>query len=75
MAKFSKNNFKLIIREIEKMQAADENIDVPIGILEVMYEDYWGHIDNFFRSESKITDYDINCLFETIHDLSPHCSN
>ena len=40
LAKFSKNNFKLIVREIEKMQAADENIDVPIGILEVMYEDY-----------------------------------
>lgn len=40
LAKFSKNNFKLIIREIEKMQTANENIDVPIGILEVMYDDY-----------------------------------
>ena len=40
MAKFSKNNFKLIVREIEKMQAANENIDIPIGILEVMYDDY-----------------------------------
>lgn len=42
MAKFSKNNFKLIMREIEKMQAENENIDVPIGILEVMYDDDFG---------------------------------
>jgi hypothetical protein len=40
LARFSKNNFKLIMKEIEKMQAADENIDVPIGILEVMFDDY-----------------------------------
>lgn len=74
MAKFSKNNFKLIVREIEKMQAANENIDIPIGILEVMYDDYWGYIDDFFHLEDKITDYDIDDLFETICDLSPHCS-
>lgn len=74
MAKFSKNNFKLIIREIEKMQAADENIDVPIGILEVMYEDYWGHIDDFFHSEGKITDHDIDDLFECVNYLIPYCS-
>lgn len=48
MARFSKNNFKLIMKEIEKMQAAHENIDVPIGILEVMYEDYLGEIDYYF---------------------------
>ena len=74
MAKFSKNNFKLIIREIEKMQAADENIDVPIGILEVMYEDYWGYIDNFFHSENKITNQEIDNLFECVNYLTPHCS-
>lgn len=56
------------------MQAAGENIDVPIGILEVMYDDYWGRIDDFFRLEEKITDNDIDDLFEAIHDLSPHCS-
>ena len=74
MAKFSKNNFKLIVREIEKMQAANENIDIPIGILEAMYDDYWGYIDDFFHLEDKITDYDIDDLFEIICDLSPHCS-
>ena len=57
MAKFSKNNFKLIMREIEKMAAADQNIDVPIGILEVMYDDNAGWIDDYF-SEDPIRDYD-----------------
>ena len=56
------------------MQAADENIDVPIGILEVMYEDYWGHIDDFFHSEGKITDHEIDDLFECVNYLTPHCS-
>ena len=51
MAKFSKNNFKLIIREIEDMEAADQNIWIPIGILEIMYDDYYGLIDEYFHSK------------------------
>jgi hypothetical protein len=35
------------------MQAANENINVPIGILERMYDDYQGYIDNYFY-EKKI---------------------
>ena len=62
------------MREIEKMQAADENIDVPIGILEVMYDDYWGHIDDFFKSEGKIMDHEIDDLYEYINNLSAHCT-
>jgi hypothetical protein len=53
LSKFSKDNFKLILQEIEKMQAANENINVPIGILERMYDDYQGYIDNYFY-EKKI---------------------
>lgn len=53
MAKFSKNNFIMIIKEIEDMEAADQNIWVPIGILEIMYEDYYGHIDNYFHADKK----------------------
>ena len=54
MARFSKNNFKMIIREIEAMEAADQNIWVPIGILEYMFDDYIGYIDNYFhRDKSK----------------------
>ena len=60
------------MREIEKMQAADENIDVPIGILEVMYNDYWGHIDDFFKSEGKITDHEIDDLYECVNNLFIH---
>lgn len=54
LARFSKNNFKMIIREIEAMEAADQNIWVPIGILEYMFDDYIGYIDNYFhRDKSK----------------------
>lgn len=49
MAKFSRNNFELIIREIEEMEATEQNIAVPLGILEIMYDDYWGIIENYFN--------------------------
>lgn len=53
------------MREIEKMQAENENIDVPIGILEVMYDDDFGWIDDYF-SKNPIRDYDytIDELYE-----------
>jgi len=53
LAKFSKNNFKMIIHEIEDMEAADENIWVPIGILEMMYDDYSGLIDEYFHTKKE----------------------
>ena len=64
MAKFSKNNFIMIIKEIEDMEAADQNIWVPIGILEIMYDDYYGHIDNYFHADKKIRNVEqlYNCL-------------
>ena len=58
MAKFSKNNFVMVIREIETMEAADQNIWVPIGILEYMFDDYIGYIDNYFHSDPSIRDID-----------------
>ena len=54
MAKFSKNNFRMIIHEIEDMEAADQNIWVPIGILEYMFEDDIGHIDKYFNQDNWI---------------------
>lgn len=60
------------MREIEKMQAAGENIDVPIGILEVMYNDYWGHIDDFFKSKGKIVNHEIDDLYECVNNLVVH---
>lgn len=48
----------MIIREIETMEAADQNIWVPIGILEIMYDDYEGIIDSYFHSDPSIRDVD-----------------
>jgi hypothetical protein len=59
VAKFSKSNFRLIINEIEDMEAADQNIWVPIGILEVMYDDYSGLIDNYFHGEKSKRSFDL----------------
>lgn len=58
MGKFSKNNFKVIIHEIEEMEAADQNIWVPIGILEYMFDDYTGYIDNYFHQNKDQRDTD-----------------
>ena len=52
----------MIIHEIEDMEAADQNIWVPIGILEIMYDDYAGIIDKYFHSE----DRDIEKLWEDL---------
>ena len=50
MSRFSKGNFITVIREIEAMEQNDENIWVPIGILEMMYEDDCGWLDKYFST-------------------------
>ena len=65
MNKFSKSNFRLIIKEIEEMEEKDENIWVPIGILEYMYEDAYGYLDEYFHKEIK--DRDINALWKNLN--------
>lgn len=50
MSRFTKSNFLLIIKEIEKMESRNENIWVPIGILEYMYDDDIGLIDQYFST-------------------------
>lgn len=52
----------MIVHEIEDMEAADQNIWVPIGILEIMYDDYAGIIDKYFHSK----DRDIDKLWEDL---------
>lgn len=49
MSKFSKENFFRIIKEIEIMETAQENFAVPLGILEIMYDDYSGYLDYYFH--------------------------
>ena len=51
MSRFSKNNFYMVIHEIEEMEKQDQNIWVPIGILEVMYNDDKGWLDFWFHNE------------------------
>lgn len=51
MSKFSKNNFYMVIHEIEEMEKQDQNIWVPIGILEIMYDDKKGWLDFWFHNE------------------------
>ena len=60
------------MKEIEKMQAADENIDVPIGILEVMFDDYWGCIDYYFRGDEDDKD-EIDQLYDSLIQFTTHC--
>ena len=40
------------------MEAADQNIWIPIGILEIMYDDYYGLIDEYFHSKKDRRDQD-----------------
>lgn len=48
----------MIIHEIEDMEAADQNIWVPIGILEYMFDDHVGYIDNYFHQAKEQRDVD-----------------
>lgn len=56
---FDLKNFCRVIREIEIMEERDENIWVPIGILEYMYSDDCGYIDNYFRLEKVERDSEV----------------
>ena len=59
MSRFSRRNFNLIIREIEYMESKGENIWVPIGILEYMYDDDKGEIDRYFHVEKDKRNLDL----------------
>ncbi len=54
MSKFSKNNFYMVIHEIEEMEKQYQNIWVPIGILEIMYNDDKGWLDFWFHKEPSL---------------------
>ena len=64
MSRFSKNNFIRIIREIEEMEQNGENIWVPIGILEIMYDDDCAWIDEYFNIIPALRD--VNILWNKI---------
>lgn len=54
----------MIIHEIEDMEAADQNIWVPIGILEYMFEDDIGYIDRYFNQDKNKRD--MNRLYDLL---------
>ena len=64
MSRFTKSNFFLIIREIEEMENRNENIWVPIGILEYMYDDDVGLINQYFLTPLKSRN--INILWQNV---------
>jgi hypothetical protein len=64
MNKFSKNNFLMIIKEIEEMESLDQNIWVPIGILERMYDNY-NDIDDYFHSKRE--DRNVENLYKQLN--------
>ena len=65
MSKFSKNNFYMVIHEIEEMEKQNQNIWVPIGILEIMYEDNKGWLDFWFHNEPNLRN--IEWLWEKLN--------
>lgn len=53
MSRFNYKNFKRIIEEIELVEGEQGNIWLPIGILEIMYDDDCGYIDQYFHTHPR----------------------
>jgi len=52
MSRFNKENFGQIIKNMEKQELNnDDAVWVSIGILERMYDDDYGYIDQYFHSQ------------------------
>ena len=56
----------MVINEIQDMEAKDQNIWIPIGCLEAMYEDDFGWIDYFFHSDPQ--DRNIEWLWNKLNE-------
>ena len=56
MSRFCKKNFERIIAEIEKSERKGDNYWLPIGILEIMYDDDCGYIDEYFEKQPQYRD-------------------
>lgn len=53
MSRFTKSNFEKIIKELELVEEEQGNIWLPIGILEIMYDDDYGYIDDYFHTHPR----------------------
>ena len=48
MSRFNKEQFNQVIFNMRQAQKNGENIGLPLGILEYMFDDDAGYIDEFF---------------------------
>lgn len=58
MSRFNKQNFGQIIKNIEKQELNNEDIWISIGILEKMYDDDVGYIDQYFHTQYNSRNWD-----------------
>ena len=56
MSRFCKKNFEKIITEIERAEECGDNHWLSIGILEIMYDDHCGYIDEYFEKDPQYRD-------------------
>lgn len=71
MAKFDKENFRRIILQIEEFEYHKWPIWLSVGILEYMYDDDIGYIDQYFHTPVGERDLQtlINHIFATPSDI------
>ena len=51
MSRFKESQFKQIIQTLNDQEFEGENIWISVGILEYMYDDDCGYLDNYFHTE------------------------
>lgn len=65
MSSFNIYNFEEIVHEIEDVEEEQTQASwIAIGILEKMYDDDAGYIDEYFTSQSRDIDNLINKIFK-----------
>ena len=64
MSRFNRKNFEKIITEIETAEKLGDNFWLSVGILEFMFDDDCGYIDEYF--ETKEEDRDVNALWSKL---------
>lgn len=56
MSRFNKEQFYQVISNIQDAKKKDENIGLPLGILEFMYDDDAGYLDEFFSQDKSVVE-------------------
>lgn len=56
MSRFNKEQFYQVISNIQDAKKKDENIGLSLGILEFMYNDDAGYLDEFFSQDKSVVE-------------------